>query len=289
MAKDYTGTLNLPKTDFQMRANLPAREPEMLKAFEEKDLYNNMLKKREGKPSFVLHDGPPFSNGYIHMGHALNKALKDFIVRSHAMMGYYTPYVPGWDNHGLPIERAIEESKKKLNKDMSVPQFRAACEDFAEDFIGKQMAGFKRLGLVGDWEHPYRTMDRHFEAQEVKVFGKMFDKGYIYKGLKPVTWCPFCATAVAEADIEYKDDPCTSVYVKFKMEDDLGKLAGFDLTKTYFVIWTTTIWTLPGNMAICLHPRDSYVLVKAENGESYIMAEALMEKTMKMGGFESYE
>ena len=223
------------------------------------------------------------------MGHALNKALKDFIVRSQAMMGHYTPYVPGWDNHGLPIERAIETSKKKLNKDMSVPEFRTACEAFAEDFIQKQMGGFKRLGVVGDWEHPYRTMDRHFEAQEVKVFGRMFDKGYIYKGLKPVTWCPFCATAVAEADIEYKDDPCTSVYVKFPMKDDLGKLEGFDLSKTFFVIWTTTIWTLPGNMAICLHPRDSYVLVKAENGETYIMAEALMEKTMKMGGFENYE
>ncbi|MBE6672229.1 MAG: isoleucine--tRNA ligase, partial [Ruminococcaceae bacterium] len=289
MAKDYTASLNLPKTDFSMRANLPAREPIMLEEMEKKDLYNVMLKHREGKPSFVLHDGPPFSNGNIHMGHALNKTLKDFIIRSRAMMGYYTPYVPGWDNHGLPIERAIEESKKKLNKDMSVPEFRKACTEFAEDFIGKQMGGFKRLGVVGDWEHPYRTMDRHFEAQEVKVFGKMFDKGFIYKGLKPVTWCPFCATAVAEADIEYKDDPCTSVYVKFPMQDDLGKLSDFDLTKTYFVIWTTTIWTLPGNMAICLHPRDSYVLVKAENGETYIMAEALMEKTMKMGGFESYE
>ncbi len=289
MSKDYTSTLNLPKTEFSMRANLPQREPETIKAWEEKRLYNKMLENAEGKPSFILHDGPPFSNGFIHMGHALNKVLKDFIVRSHAMMGYYTPYVPGWDNHGLPIERAIENSKKKLNKDMTVPEFRKACEDFAEDFIQKQMAGFKRLGVVGDWEHPYRTMDKRFEAQEVKVFGRMFDKGYIYKALKPVTWCPFCATAVAEADIEYKDDNCTSVYVKFPIKDDLGKLSDFDLSKTYFVIWTTTIWTLPGNMAICLHPRDSYVLVKADNGETYIMAEALMEKTMKMGGFQNYE
>ena len=286
---EYKQTLNMPKSGFPMRAGLPTREPEMLKQWEELDLYNELLKKNEGKPRFILHDGPPFSNGNIHMGHALNKALKDFITRSYAMRGYYTPYVPGWDNHGLPIERAIENSKKKLNKDMSVPEFRKACEDFAEDFIQKQMGGFKRLGVVGDWEHPYRTMDKHFEAQEVKVFGRMFDKGYIYKGLKPVTWCPFCATAVAEADIEYKDDPCTSVYVKFPVKDDLDKLAGFDLSRTFFVIWTTTIWTLPGNMAICLHPRDSYVLVKAENGETYIMAEALMEKTMKMGGFESYE
>ena len=286
---DYKNTIITPKTDFPMKAGLPAREPGMLEHWQNLDLYNEMLKKNAGKPRFVLHDGPPFSNGYIHMGHALNKTLKDFIVRSHAMMGYYTPYVPGWDNHGLPIERAIETSKKKLNKDMSVPEFRKACADFAEDFIQKQMGGFKRLGVVGDWEHPYRTMDKHFEAQEVKIFGRMFDKGYIYKGLKPVTWCPYCVTAVAEADIEYKDDPCTTVYVKFPMKDDLGKLSQFDLSRTYFVIWTTTIWTLPGNLAICLHPRDSYVLVKAENGETYIMAEALMDKVMHIGGFENYE
>ena len=286
---EFKNTIITPKTDFPMKAGLPAREPGMLARWQEQDLYNAMLEKNKGLPPFVLHDGPPFSNGYIHMGHALNKTLKDFIVRSHAMMGFYTPYVPGWDNHGLPIERAIETSKKKLNKDMTVPEFRSACTDFAEDFIQKQMGGFKRLGVVGDWEHPYRTMDKHFEAQEVKVFGRMFDKGFIYKGLKPVTWCPFCATAVAEADIEYKDDPCTSVYVKFPMADDLGKLGQFDQSKMFFVIWTTTIWTLPGNMGICLHPRDTYVLVKAENGETYIMAEALMEKTMKMGGFEAYE
>ncbi|MBR5529753.1 MAG: isoleucine--tRNA ligase [Oscillospiraceae bacterium] len=286
---EYKNTIITPQTPFPMKAGLPNREPGMLERWNETDLYNAMLEKNKDLPPFVLHDGPPFSNGYIHMGHALNKTLKDFIVRSHAMMGFYTPYVPGWDNHGLPIERAIETSKKKLNKDMSVPEFRTACEEFAEDFIQKQMSGFKRLGVVGDWEHPYRTMDKHFEAQEVKVFGRMFDKGFIYKGLKPVSWCPYCSTAVAEADIEYKDDPCTTVYVKFPMKDDLGKLAGFDLSKTFFVIWTTTIWTLPGNMGISVHPRDSYALVKADNGETYIMAEALVEKTMKAGGFENYE
>ncbi len=289
MAQDYTKTLNLPQTEFPMRASLPQREPGFYENWTAMDLYGEIKKKNKGKTPFIVHDGPPFSNGYIHMGHALNKVLKDFIVKSHAMMGYYTPYVPGWDNHGLPIERAIELSKKKLNKEMSVPEFRKACEEFAEDFIQKQMAGFKRLGVIGDWDHPYRTMDKHFEAQEVKIFGNMFDKGYIYKGLKPVTWCPFCTTAVAEADIEYKDDPCTSVYVKFKIKDDCGKLAEYDLDNTYFVIWTTTIWTLPGNMAICLHPRESYALIKADNGENYIMAEALAEKTMKIGGFENYE
>ena len=287
--RDYKDTLNLPVTEFPMRGNLPKREPEIKARWDEIDLYHKMLEVNEGKPSFVLHDGPPFSNGYIHMGHALNKVLKDFIIKSKAMSGHYTPYTPGWDNHGLPIERAIEKTKKDLNKDMTVPEFRKACEDFAEDFIQKQMSGFKRLGVLGDWDAPYRTMDKHFESQEVKIFGAMFDKGYIYKGLKPVTWCPFCATAVAEADIEYHDDPCTSVYVKFKIKDDMGKLAGFDLANTYFVIWTTTIWTLPGNMAICLNPRESYVLAKAENGETYIMAEALADKTMQMGGFETYE
>ncbi len=287
---EYKNTIITPKTDFPMKAGLPNREPGMLERWQEMDLYNAMLEKNKDLPPFVLHDGPPFSNGYIHMGHALNKTLKDFIVRSHAMMGFYTPYVPGWDNHGLPIERAIENSKKKLNKDMSVPEFRKACEEFAEDFIQKQMGGFKRLGVVGDWENPYRTMDKHFEAQEVKVFGRMFDKGYIYKGLKPVTWCPFCATAVAEADIEYQDDPCTSVYVKFSVNDDQGKLGGVDLSKTYFVIWTTTIWTLPGNMAICLHPRDNYVLVRPDySDETFIVAEALCEKVMGMGGYTSYQ
>ncbi|MBQ8287584.1 MAG: isoleucine--tRNA ligase [Clostridia bacterium] len=289
MAKDYTQTLNLPKTDFPMRASLPQREPNFLENWKKIDLYHTLNKKNADRPAFVLHDGPPFSNGNIHMGHALNKVLKDFIIRSHAMMGYYTPYVPGWDNHGLPIERAIENSKKKLNKDLSVPEFRKACEEFADDFIGKQMDGFKRLGVLADWEHPYRTMDKHFEAQEVKVFGRMFDKGYIYKGLKPVTWCPFCTTAVAEADIEYHDDGCTSAYVKFKICDDQGKLSAYDLDNTYFVIWTTTIWTLPGNMAICLNPVEQYALVKADNGQIYIMAEALAEKTMKVGGFDSYE
>ena len=286
---EFKNTIITPKTDFPMKAGLPAREPGMLERWQEQDLYQLMLEKNKDLPPFILHDGPPFSNGFIHMGHALNKTLKDFIVRSHAMMGFYTPYVPGWDNHGLPIERAIENSKKKLNKDMSVPEFRKACEEFAEDFIQKQMGGFKRLGVVGDWKKPYRTMDKHFEAQEVKVFGRMFDKGYIYKGLKPVTWCPFCATAVAEADIEYKDDPCTSVYVKFQVKDDMGKL-GMDLSKVYFVIWTTTIWTLPGNMGICLHPRDSYVLVKPDySDETFIVAEALCEKVMGMGGYTSYE
>ena len=286
---DYKNTIITPKTDFPMKAGLPAREPAMLERWNEQDLYNAMLEKNADCPPFVLHDGPPFSNGDIHMGHALNKTLKDFIVRSKAMMGFYTPFVPGWDNHGMPIESAIIKKNKLNRKAMPVPEFRSACEAFAESYIQRQMTGFRRLGVVGDWEHPYRTMDRAFEAEEVKVFGAMYRKGYIYKGLKPVYWCPKDETALAEAEIEYQDDPCTSVYVKFPMDNDLGKLSGFDLSRTFFVIWTTTIWTLPGNMGICLHPRESYVLVKAGNGETYIMAEALADKVMRIGGFEDYE
>ena len=289
MSQDFNATLNLPKTDFPMRAGLPKREPEMLKRWEEQDIYNEMLKKNEGHPRFSLHDGPPFSNGRIHMGHALNKALKDFIVRSYAMRGYYTPYIPGWDNHGMPIESAIIKEQKLNHKAMSVADFRSACHDYAEKYIGLQMEGFKRLGVVGDWEHPYKTMNKGFEADEVRVFGKMYRNGHIYKGLKPVYWCAKDETALAEAEIEYQDDPCTTVYVKFPMNDDHGKLANIDKSKLFFVIWTTTIWTLPGNLAIALHPDEQYAIVKAPNGEMYIMAEALTDKVMKTGGFDSYE
>ena len=286
---DYNKTINLPKTEFPMRAGLPKREPEMLQRWNDMDLYNELLKKNEGKPRFALHDGPPFSNGNLHMGHALNKSIKDFITRAAAMRGHYTPYIPGWDNHGMPIESAIIKQNKLNHKQMSVAEFRSDCHDFAQHYIDVQMEGFKRLGVIGDWEHPYKTMDPSFEAEEVKVFGAMYKKGYIYKGLKPVYWCPHDETALAEAEIEYQDDPCTTVYVKFPMKDDQGKLGHLDHSKLFFVIWTTTIWTLPGNLAIALHPDESYALVKADNGETYIMAEALVEKVMKVGGVDSYE
>ena len=286
---DYNKTINLPKTDFPMRAGLPKREPEMLKRWQEQDVYHEMLKKNEGKPRFNLHDGPPFSNGALHMGHALNKAIKDFITRSYAMRGYYTPYIPGWDNHGMPIESAIIKEQKLNRKAMSVPEFRSACHDYARHYMDVQSEGFQRMGVLGDWEHPYATMDPGFEAEEVKVFGEMYKKGYIYKGLKPVYWCPHDETALAEAEIEYQDDPCTTVYVKFPMHDDQGKLPGYEKDKLFFVIWTTTIWTLPGNLAIALHPDESYALVKAPNGEVYIMAEALTDKVMRLGGFDTWE
>ena len=288
---DYNKTINLPKTAFPMRAGLPKREPEMLKRWQEEHVYEELLKKNEGKPRFALHDGPPFSNGKLHMGHALNKSIKDIITRSYAMRGYYTPYVPGWDNHGMPIETAIIKQNKLNHKAMSVTAFRSACHDFAQHYMDLQSEEFQRIGILGDWEHPYCTMEPGFEAEEVKIFGEMYKKGYIYKGLKPVYWCAHDETALAEAEIEYQDDPCTTVYVKFPMNDDLGKLSQYDKSKLFFVIWTTTIWTLPGNLAIAMHPEESYALVKANNGEIYIMAEALVEKVMGIGGFkpEDYE
>ncbi|MBQ7320120.1 MAG: isoleucine--tRNA ligase [Clostridia bacterium] len=290
MAKDYTSTLNLPTTSFEMRANLPTREPKMIDYWNSIDLYNSMLENNEGKPLFILHDGPPFSNGNIHMGHALNKILKDFINKSRSMMGYQVPFIPGWDNHGMPIESAIIKKNKLDHKKMSVSDFRSACEKFAQGFIDTQREQFKRLGLTADWEHPYATMSPAFEAKEVKVFGEMFKKGYIYKGMKPVYWCPKDETALAEAEIEYKTDKCTSIYVKFRVKNDQGKLASVcDINNTYFIIWTTTTWTLPGNQLITLSPVDDYVIVRAENGECYIVAEALCEKTMAEGGVESYE
>ena len=285
---DYNKTLNLPQTEFPMRAGLPNREPGMLENWQKMDLYNEMLKKNDGKPRFSLHDGPPFSNGHPHMGHAMNRSLKDFIIRMHAMRGYWTPFVPGWDNHGMPIESAIIKEQKLNHKQMSIPEFRTACYNYAMKYIDIQREGFKRLGTLGDWDHPYMTMDPSFEAEEVKIFGEMYKKGYIYKGLKPVYWCAKDETALAEAEIEYKDDPCTTAYVRFALKDDQGKLGAYAGKKLSFVIWTTTIWTLPGNLAIALHPRDSYAVVKA--GEEYlVVAEALCEKVMKVGGIENYE
>ena len=290
MAKDYSASLNLPSTTFAMRAELPKREPQMLEYWNSIDLYGSMQKNAAGKPTFVLHDGPPFSNGNIHMGHALNKILKDFINKSKVMMGYKVPFIPGWDNHGMPIESAIIKKNKLDHKRMSVSDFRSACQDFAQNFIDIQREQFKRLGITADWDHPYATMSPEFEAREVKVFGEMYSRGYIYKGMKPVYWCPKDETALAEAEIEYKTDPCTSIYVKFRVKDDKGKLSGIcDLANTYFIIWTTTTWTLPGNQLITLSPVDDYVIVRAANGECYIVAEALCEKTMTDGGVESYE
>jgi len=287
---DYNHTLNLPKTDFPMRAGLPKREPPMLEDWEAKNLYEKIVKNGEGKPRFVLHDGPPFSNGAIHMGHTLNKLIKDFIVRYKNISGWQAPYTPGWDNHGMPIESAIIKQNKLDRKKMSIQEFRKACEAFAEKYIDLQRSGFKRLGVIGDWAKPYKTMLPSFEAKEVKVFGEMFKKGYIYKGLKPVYWCAHDETSLAEAEIEYKDVDVDSIYVKFRVLDDKGKLSQFgDLSKMYFVIWTTTTWTLPGNLAISLNPEFQYVLAKADNGEIYIVAESLLDNLKTVTGIADME
>ena len=282
--KDYGKTLNLPKTDFPMRASLPQNEPNIQKGVFEQGLYEKMLKKNEGKTPFVLHDGPPYANGEIHIGHALNKILKDTIVRYKNLKGFYTPYVPGYDTHGLPTEkRAIQVLG--LNRDeISVSKFRDTCRDFALGFVEKQTEGFKRLGVLGDWENPYITLKPEYEARQIGVFGKMYQQGYIYKGLKPVYWCTDCETALAEAEIEYKDCDTTSIYVKFKVEDSKGK---FDCKDTYMVIWTTTPWTLPGNVGITVGGEYEYSIVNTGK-EKLIMATALVEEVMKNANIENY-
>ena len=248
---DYNKTINLPKTDFPMRAGLPKREPEMLEAMKQKDLYHKMVKRNEGKPSFILHDGPPYANGNIHIGTAMNKILKDIIVKYKNMTGFQAPYVPGWDTHGLPIETAVLKDKKVKREEMTVPEFRDKCKEFATQYIDKMTGQFQRLGVLGEWENPYITLLPEFEAKQIEVFGKMAEKGLIYKGMKSVYWCPHDQTALAEAEIDYQDDPCTTIFVKFPVKDDKGKLGQYcDLSKLFFVIWTTTPWTIPGNTAI---------------------------------------
>ena len=290
MAKDFTGTLNLPATDFPMRASLPQREPAFLEKWEKDDLYDAVMVRNEGKPSFILHDGPPYANGNIHIGHALNKILKDFIVRYKNMSGFRAPYVPGWDCHGLPTESAILKQNRVDRHKMTVSEFRNACADFNMKYINGQREQFKRLGVMGDWEHPYITLKPEFEAEQVKIFGAMAKKGYIYKGFKSVYWCPEDETALAEAEIEYQDDRCESIYVKFRVENDREKLDGVcDKLNTYFVIWTTTTWTLPGNLAICLNADMDYVLLRVPSGEVYIVAECLAENVCRAAGITDYE
>lgn len=289
MAQDYNKTLNLPQTDFQMRGNLPQKEPGMLKDWEEERLYYKMVEKNAGKPSYILHDGPPYANGDIHLGTALNKVLKDIIIKQKNMSGYCAPYVPGWDTHGLPIEL---KALKKVGADrtkISPVELRKHCREFALTYMANQRDEFKRLGVLGDFDDPYLTLKPEFEAKQIEIFGEMAKKGYIYKGLKPVYWCADCHTALAEAEIEYENDPCYSVYVKFKVVDDKGKFdgLGIDKEKLYFVIWTTTTWTLPANVAICLGPEFEYTVACA-NGEYYVMASALVDEAMKAAKIDSY-
>lgn len=283
--KDYGATLNLPKTDFPMRASLPENEPKILEKVFENGLYEKMLKKNEGKEPFVLHDGPPYANGEIHLGHALNKVLKDTIVRYKNLQGYYTPYIPGFDTHGMPTEKKAIE-KLGLNRDeIPVTKFRDTCKQFTMDYKDKQIEGFKRLGVLADWNNPYITYQPQMEAKQIGVFAEMYKKGYIYKGLKPVYWCTDCETALAEAEIEYKDVNSNTAYVKFPVEDSKGL---FDKKDTYFVIWTTTPWTLPGNMGITIGPDYKYSIVDIGK-EKVIIATELVKTVMEKANISEYK
>ena len=282
--KDYGKTLNLPKTEFPMRGNLPENEPKIYEETFDKDLYEKMLKKNEGKTPFVLHDGPPYANGEIHAGHALNKVLKDTIVRYKNLKGFNTPFIPGFDTHGMPTEKKAIE-KLGLNRDeIPVNTFRDTCKQFTQDYKEKQITGFKRLGVLADWKNPYITYEPRMEAKQLEVFGNMYKKGYIYKGLKPVYWCTDCETALAEAEIEYKDVNSNTAYVKFPVIEGKGL---FDERDTFIVIWTTTPWTLPGNTGITISPDFKYSLVDAQ-GEKLILASELVESVMKLAEIKDY-
>ena len=291
MSQDYNSTLNLPKTEFPMRAGLPNSEPVTLKNWEDNNVYEKLMEKNEGKPLFVLHDGPPYANGNIHLGTALNKVLKDIIVRYKNMAGFKAPFVPGWDTHGLPTElKARAKAGVGNSTTIDDVELREICRDFANGYIDDQRNQFKRLGGLGELYNPYITLLPEFEATQIRIFAEMASKGYIYRGLKPVYWCSDCKTALAEAEIEYAEDPCHSIYVKFNVTDDLGKLSalGVDPAKTYFVIWTTTTWTLPANVAICVGPKYNYAVIKAGD-EYYVMAEDLYQSAMEIAEITDYE
>ncbi|WP_297075916.1 isoleucine--tRNA ligase [uncultured Enterococcus sp.] len=276
-------TLHLGKTAFPMRGNLPTREVEWQKDWEDKDMYRMIQEKNEGKPTFILHDGPPYANGNIHLGHALNKISKDIIVRSKAMSGFRAPYVPGWDTHGLPIEQVLANKGIK-RKEMSMTEYRQKCYEYAMSQVDKQREDFKRLGIAGDWENPYITLTPDYEAEEIRVFGKMAENGYIYKGLKPIYWSPSSESSLAEAEIEYKDVESPSIYVAFSIVDGKDLLG----TDTSMVIWTTTPWTIPSNLGISVNPEYKYVQIKAD-GRKFVVAKDLLETVTNEIGWQEVE
>ena len=291
MAQNYNDTIHKMQTPLEMRAGLPKKEPKMLEDWEQNHVYEQMIKNNEGKPQYILHDGPPYANGNIHMGTALNKIIKDIIIRYKNMSGFQAPYVPGYDTHGLPIELKALSSLGDKKAGVSKLELRQICKEFATEHIGVMNEQFKRLGVQGDFENPYLTLRPEFEARQVEIFGEMAKKGYIYKGMKAVYWCPEDRTALAEAEIEYAEDECDSIYVRFKLTDDPnGVLAkhNIPLDKAWIVIWTTTTWTLPANVATCLNPNLEYAFVKI--GDAYhIMARELVESTMKGCHIDEYE
>ncbi len=288
--KAYKDTLNLPRTDFPMKADLARREPEILAAWREQDLYGRIRQASNRRPRYVLHDGPPYANGHIHIGHALNKILKDFVVRSRTMEGRDAPFIPGWDCHGLPIEHQVLKNLGPKKRGMGKAEIRRLCREYAEKFVRIQREEFERLGVSGDWEHPYLTMSPEYEAAVVREFGRAVGAGAVYRGKKPVLWCPFDETALAEAEVEYDEHTSPSIYVKFPVKDPKGKLRVDPRLGTCLAIWTTTPWTLVANEAIALHPEYVYRLVKTPAGE-IIVAQKLIEPCMKKFGFApgSYE
>ncbi|MDR1794379.1 MAG: isoleucine--tRNA ligase [Erysipelotrichaceae bacterium] len=281
---DYKETLQMPKTDFEMRGNLANKEPGFVERWKKQDHYQNILKQHEGQPLFILHDGPPYANGNLHAGTAMNRIIKDFIIRSHAMLGYSTPFVPGWDTHGLPIENAL--IRQGVDRKSVTPMyFRAQCRDYALGQIDIQRETMKRLGTIGDFDHPYITLTKEFEAAQIRTFAKMALEGLIYQGLKPVYWSPASESALAESEIVYKDKEDTTIYVKFKVKDGKGIL---DPKSDWFVIWTTTPWTIPANLAICLHPSFTYALVKTSKG-NLVMLESFVPSLMEAFGLSDYQ
>ena len=283
---DYSKTVNLPTTDFPMKANLPGREPEMIKQWEKMDIYQHILESRKDADLYILHDGPPYANGHIHTGHALNKILKDIIVKHKTMMGFKSPYVPGWDCHGLPIElEVIKKLGKEINKEDKL-QVRKLCREYAGKFVAIQMEEFRRLGVFGDYENPYLTMSKEYEAIIVEVFGKIHKEGFITRSKKPIYWCPTCVTALAEAEVEYDNHVSPSIYVKFKAEPFTVTMKGVDPQSTFVVIWTTTPWTLPANLAVSFHPDFEYAAYKF-GSEHYIIAQGLLPSFEKALGRKS--
>jgi len=285
--KDYKDTLNLPRTEFPMKANLVQKESEILNFWKQYNIYQKMLEKERSK-AYILHDGPPYANGRIHLGHALNKILKDIIVKYKSMKGFYAPYVPGWDCHGLPIEHEVDKKLGSKKKEISILEKRRFCREYASRFLDIQREEFKRLGVFGDWEEPYLTMSSPYEASIVREFGKFVEMGYVYKGKKPVHWCPVCVTALAEAEVEYGDKESPSIYVKFRVKDPSRFTVHGSQFTVYFVIWTTTPWTLPANMALALHPHLIYRIVKTPVGE-LILAQDLIKDCMEKIGYKENE
>ena len=284
---DYKHTINLPQTDFPMKADLTQREPAAVRAWEERGTYAKLRELARGRPRFVLHDGPPYANGAIHIGHAVNKILKDIVVKSRSMDGFDSPYIPGWDCHGLPIELQVEKKHGRPGQKLDAQAFRAACRAYAQEQVDLQRTDFKRLGILGDWDQPYLTMAPRYEAQQLRAFGRIIQNGHLYKGVKPVHWCLDCRSALAEAEVEYEEKTSPAIDVGFRVSDNAELAGRMGLSAAALgdlpvdvVIWTTTPWTLPANQAVALRAEFAYVLAEASKdgaARRFIVAADLLE------------